>query len=101
MKIHLYLYDYELTFTATWNYIYFPNVGEQLYVFPFLPPQDKTDLEGIMCGDVATDVVLSPFQERNSNISLLKVLETHPCLIEMKTWKYFDDELICSFCLKM
>lgn len=101
MKILLYLYDYELTFTATWNYLFFPNVGERLCVFPFLTPKDKTDLKGILCSDVATDVILSPFQKRNSDVSLLRLLETYPCLIEMKTWKYLDDELICSFMLKM
>lgn len=101
MKIHLYLYDYELTFTSVWNCLFFPNVGEQLYIFPFLTQEDRTELEDILCGDVADDVVLSSFQERNSDVCLSRLLESYPCLIETKTWNYIDDEWICSFMLKI
>lgn len=52
MKIYLYLYDYDLTFTSVWNCLFFPNVGEHLYIFPFLSQEDRTDLEDILCGDV-------------------------------------------------
>lgn len=101
MKIHLYLYDYDLVFIGVWNCLFFPNEGDQLNIFPFLDQKDKTDMKDLMCGDVVDDVVLSPFQERNSDVCLLRLLESSPCLIEKKTWKYIDDEWICSFTLKI
>ena len=101
MKIYLYLYDYDLTFTSVWNSLFFPNVGEHIYIFPFLTQEDRINLEDILCGDVNDDVVLSPFQEQHSDIFLLRLLESCSCIIEMKTWNYIDDEWICSFRLKI
>lgn len=101
MKIYLYLYDYDLTFTSVWNCLFFPNVGEHLYIFPFLSQEDRTDLEDILCGDVNDGAVLSPFQDRNRDVSLLRLIESSSFIIEMKTWNYVDGEWICSFRLKL
>lgn len=101
MKIYLYLYDYDLTFTGVWNCLFFPNVGEQLHIFPFLTEKDKTVMRDTLCGDVNDDAVLSPFQKKNSDVCLLRLLESCTCLIEMKTWNYIDGEWICSFMLKI
>lgn len=101
MKIHLYLYDYELIFTGKWELPYIPNVGESINIFPFLSEKNQKDLEGVLCDDIASDCSLSPFQKRNEDAYLLRVLYNQNCTIEHKTWKIFDGEWICTFILKM
>ena len=45
MKILLYLYQYGLTIEGFWNCLFFPNMGERLFVFPFLSEDDKKSVE--------------------------------------------------------
>ena len=101
MRIYLYLYDYELTFTGIWNCAFFPNLGERFYIYPFLTQEGNKELEDKLFIDVADDVVLSSFQENNKDAHLLSMLYNFPCLIEMKTWNYIDGEWICFFRLKI
>lgn len=101
MEIHLYLYDYELTLIGEWGLPYLPNIGDDINIFPFLTKENLEDLEGVLCGDIASDCNLSPFQENHKDAYLLPVLYLHGCTIERKTWKVFDDEWICSFLLKL
>lgn len=101
MKIYLYLYDYELTFTGVWNCLFFPNVGDRLYIFPYLTEEDKADIKDLTYGDVASDIVLSPLQDRDKDVYLLRIIENIPCIIEKRTWNYIDNEWICNLTIKV
>lgn len=103
MKIHLYLYDYELTLTGEWTLQYLPNIGDSINIYPFLTKEDLEDLEDVLVGDITSDLdcSLSPFQKRNEDCNLLPVLYNHTCTIENKIWKIFDGEWSCSFHLKL
>lgn len=101
MKIHLYLYDYELTLTGEWSLQYLPNIGDSINIYPFLTEEDQKDLKDVLVGDIASDCSLSPFQKRSEDAYLLPVLYNYFCTIENKIWKTFDGEWICSFHLKL
>ena len=102
MKIVLYLYEYELTFPCVWNFMYFPNVGEQVILYSFLSEEERKDIEHVMYADVASDIIKKPSRYKDyKNMSLLMVLRTTPCLIEGKTWDYINNEWVCYFKLKV
>lgn len=101
MKIHLYLYQYEMIFASSWNYMFFPNVGELMLLFPLLSEDDRKNIWDVQYTDVASDIDKSSLSKSYKNMSLLMVLRTTPCLIEQKTWNYINNEWICSFTLKI
>lgn len=101
MKIYLYLYQYELTFEGVWNCLFFPNVGENLYIIPFLAEEDKKVLANIRCGDAVDDLRSIVLQQTRNELYLLPMLSNHSCFIEQKTWNYIGNEWICSFELKI
>lgn len=101
MRILLYLYEYEITISGTWDCLFFPNIGEQLYVFPFLSDDDRKSMEMLRCSDVADDIQCSAFQSKHADNPLLRILYHSPCLIEQKNWQFMDNEWVCSFVLKL
>lgn len=101
MKIYLYLYQYELTFEGVWNCLFFPNVGEDLYIIPFLTEEDKRDLSNIKCSEVSEDLQSGLLHENLADCYLLPVLCNCSCRIEQKTWNYLENEWVCSFVLKI
>lgn len=101
MKILLYLYQYELTFEGTWDCLFFPNVGDQLCIFPFLSEEDRKFIEMLKCRDVADDIQCSVFPSEKADMSLLRILHQSPCRIKQKIWNFIDNEWVCSFVLKI
>lgn len=101
MKIHLYLSQYELTFEGIWDCLFFPNVGENLYIFPFLTEEDKVDLSKIKCGDTAEYLHSETIQRNRDDFYLLPVLYNRSCLIKQKIWSFIDNEWVCSFDLEI
>lgn len=101
MKILLYLYQYELTFEGVWNCLFFPNVGDNLYVIPFLTEEDRKVLSNIRCADRADDLHSIVLHQDLNDLYLLPVLSNRSCLIEQKVWNSIENEWTCSFVLKV
>ncbi|MCM1612103.1 hypothetical protein [Phocaeicola vulgatus] len=99
MKIILYLYKHELTFSGKWDLPYFPNVGDTINIYSFLTEEDRDSIKDVMYGDVASDVELSKYQRNHEDINLWRVLERYPCEITKKTWTKENDEWVCTFVL--
>lgn len=100
MKIRLNLYQFELTFEGVWDCLFFPNVGEYLYVFPLLTEENKLELSKIKYADIGKGVK-SVVGDKERDDLLLSVFYNHACLIEQKTWCYTYNEWVCSFKLKV
>lgn len=100
MRIRLYLFDYELTFTKQWSLPYFPNTGDLIKIDSLLTEHDKSYIKGMKYGDIAEDAELSEYQKTHADADLLNILYNIPCKVENRSWSLFDGEWICCFMLK-